>query len=281
MPFLPLNQVTAMSIYPRLRQKAFALCFVALILLPTSAFADDSARLDQVERRIDSIESKLDALIQMQTNAQGAKPVPKGAQEDSAAAADGTPPDTLASDLKPGLTLDLYMLKEGGDTLAAAEESNAPAASADIEPNGSSFKLGDFEEIGSMSRFAQPTERQVALLWSGVIKIEREGAHVFQLEITSADFVKYDVCDGSMKLDGQSVVTTKLDRKSRSALESGSVNLAQGFHEFKLYATCSRSPVAGRTTPPDFARLQFGLFIKAPTDRAPKPIDPSLFFIQG
>ncbi len=251
------------------------------MFVPVSSFAQSAqtnARYDELSARIDGIEAKLDALLRMMS--EKAADIPNASSMSAAQSTSEQQPQSMP-DTAQGLNLDLYVVPADQEG-PALEPSGAPAASSIVD--GTTFPWAVITEIDSMKRFtSKDAARRVGLYWNGRIRIDAEGEYLFSLDV-SIDPVVYfhntTKCAASIIVDGVKVVTTLAEDNSPTdetvVAEIGKVGLAKGEHAFGLWANCSTE--SRETT--KLERVRFGISMKSPSDRAPKPIDPSLFSVE-
>jgi hypothetical protein len=253
---------------------ASALLPSAMALAATTVFAQDANRLGQLERRMDGIEAKLDALIQLQTKgAPEAVKLTAGLTQDSsgsASRADGQP--------QPGVNMDIYSLPlmQENDKLPVSP-SGFPTASKVIE-RAQPFNLALFERTDGVSQFANPSGKSIGQLFSGKVVFPDSGAYVFQATMSKPKqgYTPVINCVTSVIVDETVVASTytrAYDYNPVSSSENGAARLEGGMHNLAIWAICDRVSYSGM--------LQIELSLKAPGDRSPKPFDASRFLVDG
>ncbi|CDX49142.1 exported hypothetical protein [Mesorhizobium plurifarium] len=254
-----------------------------------SVYAQDQQRIDQLEKRVDGMETKLDAILEMLSKQAGkadGAAVNQSGGDDQADV--GETPDTSGAatdlgELQPGMTLDLYAVDWPQDSKDIAAGPVGYPAVSEIVAVPNVFEQAAFIDVPSMKRFAGPSDKQVALSWTGLIRIPLSGKHIFQIEILVDNSSKTNACISTLKIDDRDVLRVDSVGKSngydststRSNVGQGEINLAAGLHRFALWDHC-----LGRSRQ-DLSKVHFNLVAKGPNDRAPKPIDPSRFLTQA
>lgn len=263
-----------------LRRSSMAAC----ILLGTvgAAMGQSVPTNEELGKRLDQLQMKLDALIELQMkNASSASATASSASVPSPPSKADTPNAVPASSgYRKGLTLDLYLEPDLGahdmGRLLPIPKDFYPSASAVVKPERG-FEWAAFTEVEQMKRFAEPMEKRVGLNWSGYINIPATGPHVFALEMAVDNSSSTNSCLASLMIDQHEVVrvvSVEHYNSRRLSSNQGSINLAAGYHEFSLFGYCSGDY-------PKFDRIHFNVLTKGPTDRAPKPVTAESFVTRG
>ncbi len=259
--------------------KGFAPVTSTLLLLtmslgPTQVVAQEASRLDQLEKRMDGIEAKLDALIQLQTKGMPAAAEPTASSRQVSSqimTQSGAQP-------QPGVNLDIYSLPliQKNDKLPVSP-SGFPTASSVIE-GVQPFNLALFERTDGLSQFANPSGKSIGQLFSGKVMFPDSGAYVFQASMSKPKqgYAPVINCVTSVIVDDTVVASTytrAYDFDPVSSSENGAARLEGGMHNLAIWAVCDRAGYSGM--------LQIELSVKAPGDRSPKPFDGSRFLVDG
>ncbi|MCY1222876.1 hypothetical protein D9M68_250420 [compost metagenome] len=248
---------------------------VGTLLLSEAAFAQDSKRVEELEGRIDGLETKMDALIELMTKQQSdAKPADAAggrqpqeqARTASVASADGLP-----LQLKPGLNLDLYSIELGDEWPQIPP--GYPVASTVIK-SSQPFNLDAFRDNPQLKQYARPSGKSLGQFLSGKILLDETGEYVFQANVSNNGNVNFGSteCFASAIVDGQAIASTalKLDDGKASANQA-TVSLEGGLHSVGIWALCNGY---GHSK-----YIDVTLSVKAPRDRTPKLIDTSQFLV--
>ncbi|CDX49141.1 exported hypothetical protein [Mesorhizobium plurifarium] len=292
----------------RLTGTAIVAMLAAQAVMPAQAQSTDGAPPSNAElsRRIDVLETKLDAIVEQLNQQEAAldtvlkrggrmKGDPASGQTGSAGAADGggdgiadssTGGEQVQGNWKQGLYLDLYMvpLPDKLDDMAVGP-IGVPTASEPVAAP-SVFEWNAFTNVPSMRQYATAmNNKRIGLLWSGALLAQESGPYTFVLQVDADRGSNTTACIGVLRMDDQEIVrafavTKKVfnrispnwNDEPKSALDQGSVKLAEGKHRFGLWAHCLGNKA-------DYSKVHFALTAKGPNDRAPKPIDPSRFLI--
>lgn len=259
--------------------KSFAPVTSTLLLLtmslgPNQAFAQEANRLGQLEKRMDGIEAKLDALIQLQM-----KSTPAGAEPTAASRQVSTENMSQAGGQpQPGVNLDIYSIPliQDNDKLPVSP-SGFPTASAVVE-GVQPFNLALFGQTNGLSQFANPSGKSIGQLFSGKVMFPDSGAYVFQATMSKPKRGNVPVinCVTSVIVDDTVVASTHTrvyDYDPVSSSENGAARLEGGMHNLAIWSICDRAGYSGM--------LQVELSVKAPGERSPKPFDASRFLIDG
>jgi hypothetical protein len=248
-------------------------------LVPTVAQAED------LEQRVKKLETKLDAILELLQKQQMQTPATTQ-QTSTAASASSEPAPAPPASLRMGqLYLDVYTLSMNyEDWNRARHDSSAipawptgvAAGSAVIEAPAM-FTYGSFSSDAALAQFAD-AQALVQVVWNGVLHIERNGKHTFQLSAGKEEGSSgADTCRSSLRIEDETfveVLSNNIGTTRRIyATEQGTVPLESGYYKFALYFTCPRYN--------NNVFLNYGatLTMAGPGDRAAKPIPPDLFGI--
>jgi hypothetical protein len=254
---------------------------MAFTALADTASAQSGTTNAELGKRIDALEMKVDALIDLMIKNNMDRPVMAPAQTHAPAspqqaAAGSTPvmsassnaPKAMRPASEPGLTLDLYLVPAGNELTKLPLGDGIYPSASEFVASSSTFSLAAFAELPSMKRFSGNLDKNVALNWSGLLNVEQSGTHVFDMAMEGARDSHTYQCAGALVIDDRVVVDLKAKANyisEWSANRQGIVELAQGLHKFSMWAHC---------LDPAFGRIQVNLLSKGPNDRAPRPINP-------
>lgn len=239
------------------------------------AYAQSNPTNVELGKRIDALEMKMDALIDLMIKNNMDRPgtAPANSQKSatnqvSASAATMATPITHPGS-EPGLTLDLYLVASGNElTKLPLSDGMYPSAS-EFVASASTFSLAAFAELPTMKRFSGNLDKNVAFNWTGLLNVDQSGTHVFDMVMEGARDSHTYQCAGALVIDDRVVIDmrAKTNYSSQwSANRQGIVELAQGLHKFSLWSHC---------IDPVFNRIQVNLLSKGPNERAPKPVNPA------
>jgi hypothetical protein len=234
-----------------------------------SAGAQQGPSNEELSHRINTLEAKVDALIEMMGKKETAPVEPSS----TAASAEQATVDT--TDLVPGLFLDLYRLPFSEKIDLA---SIGTALVSEPFTTSGAFEYAAFQRIAPMAQYVSDSDRQIALNWTGYLKVKDEGEYVLQTEILKDGYSRAFDCVVALQLDGQAILGTKVtvqtnksdDLASDQTSNQRRVGLEQGLHKFSLWTYCS-----GRN--PSFKNVHFPLKMKGPKDRALKEVSADSF----
>ena len=205
-------------------------------------------KMDTMQQRMDGVDTKLDALIGLITAQQEAKQEEAKTAGSSAQKTEEpeetTPP---AANLRgSSLLLDLYLIPAGNerewDPKTLLPTTSIFPSASEIVKAPQRFEWKAFRDARSMQRFANPTDKRVALHWNGLIFIPESGQHVFSSEIGVANNSHTRTCLTVLMIDDRELIRSisRGDRAgSRSSQEQNSIRLEKGLHKFSLWGLCS------------------------------------------
>lgn len=237
--------------------------------------AQDSTRLDQLEKRVDGMDTKLDALINLMTKQKGNSP-PGATDAEQTSTQQAPAPSTQADNLQPGLNLDIYSIVIGPHDKIPASPTGFAAASQVVDWT-QPFNLGGFERIDGLSQYARPTGKSIGQLYSGNVRFSDSGDYVFQATLSKkgTGYPSANKCATSVIVDDTTVTTTYTNVSNfppASSSENGSVKLQGGIHKVALWSICNSFGYD--------SRLEVEIAVKEPKDRTPKPIEASRFLVE-
>lgn len=260
---------------------------LAALMSTATLLATPAAHAQDLERRMDNLERKFDALLDLMQQQLPTRSPPVSPAGSSGGAA-STKPVAVPESIRMGqLYLDLYTLPLS-KTDAARAAFNASAIPADpngvavgsmiVEPAGQ-FKYGEFVADPALATFAR-ANAMVQTVWNGLLKIDESGVHAFQLSVgKEAGPSGARTCRASLNIEGKPITTVFVsnaqDLNQVYSTEQGSISLQPGFYAFSLYVACIRFP--GMDV---FERYGATLLMAAPGDRVAKPIPAHLFGIR-
>jgi hypothetical protein len=223
------------------------------------------AQSPDLERRVDSLEHKLDAIMELlQQQKGGATPPPEAKQSADASAPEG---------FVPGLYLDAYASGREYFSAQLAKQADmptgTPSASAAITPE-SSFKYDDLEGYSETKSFAVSGDFPPTVIYSGYLMIKEDGKHALGVNITP----RRDRCSTKLLMNGKELISRYSNEGTEFDAANADLNLHRGLYKFQLYFRC-----AGHATF-KYEGHKVDLVMAGPEDRAPKPISPDLFFIK-
>lgn len=244
---------------------------VSLVLGATGpAIAQSAPSNEELGKRVDSIETKLDALIDMLAKDHSSTP----ASSTAASPAESSEEQSeiqLGDDYQKGLNLDLYLVPFADDvsTVIPTPPDAIPSASEHVE-YAERFELSAPANLETMKRFMKDMDKRVALQWSGFIKIPSSGQQIFSVEIAREYNVNSNKCIARLEIDDHAVVQIVLD-DGQMMSDQGALNLEEGVHKFALWGHCNWQGSYSNL-------VYFNFLSKGPHDRAPQPIAADRFF---
>lgn len=252
---------------------AFLLAFTALA---GATHAQSGPTNAELSKRIDALEMKMDALINLMIkNNMDRSVLAPASPEQSAATQVPTLPSSSAAAKptrpasEPGLTLDLYLVSAGNELTKLPLGDGIYPSATEFVASASTFSLGAFAELPTMKRFSGNLDKNIAFNWIGLLNVEQSGTHVFDMAMEGARESRTYQCAGALVIDDRVVIDLKAKAaysSEWSANRQGIVELAQGLHKFSLWSHC---------IDPVFSRVQVNLLSKGPNDRAPRPVNPA------
>lgn len=236
---------------------------VAACLAPVSfAFAQSP----DLERRVDTLERKLDAileLLQQQTGA-GAPPFVRQAKPEMQ---QSTPEGFV-----PGIYMDVYAPADKNlwDSNGQRDLPDGIAsASVPLRPT-SRFSYAEITKHGETSNFAQNKRALPALLFSGYLHIKDAGKQSIGLNLDQ----QASRCLVKLIINGQKVLDKLAsDRGYHSYTES--LSLSSGLYKIQVYFECDAGFVGF-----SFDQQNLQLVMAGPGERAPKAVPSELLFIK-
>lgn len=236
------------------------------------------AQTPDLERRVGTIEKKLDALIELMQSqqAQPAPAQPAAAQASGAASQsdDGSVPEGY----EPGMYLDVYAtgLKLTNNNLDQTIPDTYPAGSVKISPMNT-FPYGEILKHQELKAFADVGNSLVGVRYSGQMIIKSSGRHNFQLRISQSGSRYF--CISSFYINGDRQIHMK-NGESQVSTEQSTIKLYEGVYDYSVYTLCMSDINFQYASNVNFDRVQTDLLMAGPNDRAPKPIPTSNFILR-
>lgn len=262
----------------RVRKVGYVVCSSAmlLVLYSNAANAADTGsvedRLSTTEKRLDSLDGKIDQLIElMRAQAQQNATAPVAVSSGSAANARVVTSDAR---LKPGMNLDVYSTPYS-DTFP--EAPTGASLGRLIDNNAPLLKYDAYKKDKIIAQFADASDNPfISVQWSGQIQITDSGDHLFALAMSRAQGGNnYDayMCFESLSIDDQEVSKkTARIRTGGQFSQQASVALNPGIYSVKVWMVCHHHS-RGST---DYDRLSASLLMRGPRDATLAPIPKSL-----
>lgn len=244
-----------------------------------SSVLGSAAIAEDINQRVDRIEQKLNALIDLLERQQAPQsPAASSAEPAESEYDGGASSNETASSFRPGvLNLDLY-----ANTLARDQQRkmnfdasempdgplNAPAGSAVVNVS-TSFAYDAFIKIQNLSRFKN-ADALVSIAWTGQVSIPDSGDYVFQSELSKDRGYGVGSCKTVLRLNGQKITQAKFDAsdgQSTSNVEQGKISLAKGLYDFSVWLSCVRY-----SSNDNLDQTSVFVSVVEPGARAPKPI---------
>ncbi|WP_439530812.1 hypothetical protein [Pannonibacter sp.] len=261
---------------------------LAALMSTAALLATPAALAQDLEQRVNNLERKLDALLDLMQQQMQANPaVPAQAPHSAAATSSvASAPVAVPESIRMGqLYLDVHTMPYKADDSYYMEASKIEAkpngiavGSVTVEPSGR-FNYGEFVGDPALAPFAR-ANALVQTVWSGVLKIEKTGSHAFQLSVgkeEGRDGAKS--CRASLKVEEKPIVTAIISNAGGwdqvYSTEQGAISLQPGFYDFSVYMACMRD-----SRMDVFERYGATLLMAAPGDRVAKPIPAQLFGIR-
>jgi hypothetical protein len=256
-----------------LSSAAFVCCLsLPAVAEPTNAELD--LRLRAVENTLQTI---LELLQEEQTAASAVAEAQTGGIEETA--------DTMPVGYRSGaMYIDVLSAPMTNDDVfrivrGAPLPENPPSApmASVIVPAPSSFDWGFVQTHDETSSFAS-AEGNLQVQWSGMLQVTSEGDHVFMVKLGRAEGGQGpEACRSVLRLNQKKMVDASWfgsEWRSFDVNAQGKEALAPGAYEFNLFLTC----IGNRADA--FKNTKVAVLLKAPNDRAPKPIPPERFGIR-
>jgi hypothetical protein len=234
----------------------------AACLLPVS---HASAQSSDIERRVDSLERKMDAILDiLQKQSKAGANTPK---ENGVASSD------VVDGYVPGIYLDVFapastsLLREEIDR---SVPQSTPSASISILP---ASKITYAEIINNEETKRFTVDELPALVIGGYLKILKSGTHAIGMEIVNeGGFRDNRGCVSKFMLSGKLIASGWA--KDNFLSKTSNVSLTPGLYEFKLFFECARG------VPRRDEGKSITLVMAEPGERAPKAISADRFFIK-
>lgn len=237
------------------------------------------AQTPDLERRVGTIEKKLDALIELMQSRKGQPTPARPAVGQVAGATSQSDDGAVPEGYEPGMYLDVYAT---GITL---NDNNVDQAIPDTYPSGSvkiqpmnTFPYGELLKHQELKDFANMGNSLAAVKYSGQLVIENPGQHTFQLKLNIESRNKY-YCISSFYLNDSRLIHLKNDRYSMSNQQSA-IKLYAGIYNYAVFILCVNSPDYPRASDIPFDKIRADVLMAGPNDRAPKPIPVSNFVVK-
>ncbi len=262
-------------------------CFAAF---PVWA-ADDQvqSKLQEHEKRIDQIDTKLDAIIDMLSRQGGApaKTGPAKSQSGSVPVAKSAAPTSNAATQKPatggltaedlarGLIYELYVIPK--HDLSATTQYPAGFM---VDESVPIMVFAKFMEDPSLKRNSQlPANYVLESRWSGYLKALEAGSHVilFEAEKKFSNNGPH-TCNYDVQLNGRHIAGAKKVANDLY-VDQPVVDLQPGLYPIAISLKCSTRYEDSQWTSDSvvYQKLVANLKIKTPSMRAPQTPDPGVF----
>lgn len=194
-------------------------------LLTHTAFAQSST----IENRVDVMEKKLDALIELMQ------------RKNPAASGNASESEMPQDEYYPGLYLDVWAPSSSSiqNQGPIYDIPGVPTASITVPPS-SPLKFTEFLRHSETQKYS--SSPIVGVRFSGFIRIEKEGAFTFRNEI-GGDFGYDSACRSSFSINGKKV-TSALKKGSVAddspASDQAEVTLIPGIYKYSYFTICAK-----------------------------------------
>jgi hypothetical protein len=255
--------------------RAISLALVGSLMASSAALA-----ADDLAKRVDFLERKIDALITLMQQQQDARsgntaPAQAAAPVAPAASSATNAPASPQGSLRMGqLYLDVYTFPEikRGDLPLATDHIAAGSTFAD--PKG--FSFGDFVNLDG-TKFLSNYEGTILLSWNGLVFVDSSGFNTFMLVAgkTNTGRIGND-CQASVSIESKEAVNIPINLNTyepKKWTAQGKLNLAQGFYNFDLRLVCRGNGPNTRQY------LNLKMLLAGPGDRSPHEIPAERFGI--
>jgi hypothetical protein len=249
-----------------------------IALMASSLSSTVLAQTPDMERRVDTIEKKLDALIELMQSQSG-QPAPARPPVAQATGAANQPDDgAVPEGYEPGMYLDVYAtgLTLNDNNLDQPIPDTYPSGSVKISPMNT-FPYGKILNYQELKAFAKVGNSLAGVKYSGQMMIRGSGRHNFQLRVSQNDSSYF--CISSLYINGGRLIHMKNGR-SRVSTEQTTIKLYDGLYDYSIYTLCMNRENHEYAADIRFDNIQTDLLMAGPNDRAPKPIPTSNFILK-
>jgi hypothetical protein len=248
-------------------------------LMASSLSSTVLAQTPDLERRVDTIEKKLDALFELMQSQSGQPAPARPSAAQAAGAVNQSDDGAVPEGYEPGMYLDVYAT---GITL---NDSNSDQPIPDTYPSGSvkippmnTFPYGEILKHQELKDFANMGNSLAGVKYSGQLIIPKTGRHTFQLKLT-IDGSQSHYCISSFYMNENRQINLKNNR-SMMTNEHSTIELYEGIYDYAIYTLCTIRGNDPRASEVYFNRIRSDLLMAGPSDRAPKPIPTSNFILK-
>lgn len=267
-------------------KKKFALLTATTIITSTAFIgtvtaagipAEVQKQLDAQSAKIQSLETKMDKLIEILTpmvtkTAAAAAPTTKAAAPAKIVASKPVPQAALPK-VKAGTWLDVYLLpnSDGWNLKTRPKERSAGR----LTLNESVFKKSIIKKDKLLKSLGETNGKDIAFAWSGVFVAKEVGDYDFAVELLNNSSYNRN-CIATLSVDGIDVATTGSKSNGRTQ-EKGSITLEKGVYDFNVWQSCGLTSAGNNHWLwKAYESLQVSLYMRGPKDNGIALVPTSL-----
>lgn len=252
-----------------------------VLALPISAYGQQTNDVEALQRRMNSLERKVDLLIDLMQKQQAGSILSDPSSDSNTQSAHSTS-DGIPEGYVSGMYLDVFgsgISFDGNEKFSDIQmPEDLPSASVAI-PADSSFSYDQFQNFPNMKSFAESGESLVGVSYSSYFIAKSAGEYVFQLDfsakIVNTCLFQLYIADKRLISSG-SYSSLGGGGKSKFMSAQSKVNLSPGLYDLKTYFVCSTYRGAAHEyanlKPSEFSDVKANLLVAEPGDHAPRPI---------
>ena len=241
------------------------------------------ADLDSLNRRMNSLENKVDTLVDLLQKQQSGQQAPATNQQNAQAQPPGpaNAPDGFVS----GMFLDIYA---SGIIVANPREdttldfpSGSPDASTKVAPQAT-MSYGQFLKIKETQSLGGVSDSLVAVSYSSYLSIEKPGPHVFQIRTHKERSSHSKRCVTQLLMADKTIIS-KDNHESDVSTAQTNVKLTPGLYKINVLLACGvdyNFKNLSSFSLEDYQSVAVDLLMGEPGDHAPQPISPDRLLIK-
>lgn len=241
---------------------------VAIGFASCPAFSQQNDEVQALKQRMNSLESKMDALIDLMQKQQSGQPAQTAT---NAAKVSGNLPEGYV----PGMFLDVFEPVSTALRLERDERAvptGTPAASVAISPS-SVVSYAELLKHPETKRFAVENRNDIpSIVLSGYLNIIENGKHTLGIEMTDNTYAP--ACDAKLIINDKLVASKYMQDRENFASASAGAKLTAGLYSFKIFFECEGGLPVG------YDKKSIAFVMAGPNDRAPKAVPADRLLIK-